>query len=80
MMAVSLIKEPTHVMDVLRKAAGALAEQERLRAAQRTNDTRLTALCRLYDAVERTTGIQPHHLRTECKMRGVKIGGDPCVS
>lgn len=74
MMTVSLTKEPTHVMDVLRKAADALAEQERLRVAMRTNDARLTALCRLYDAVERTTGIQPHHLRTACEMRGVKIG------
>ena len=72
-MTVSLTKKPTHVMDVLRKAAEALAEQERLRVAVRTNDTRLTALCRLYDAVERTKGIQPYHLRTACEMRGVKI-------
>lgn len=76
MMTVSLTKEPTHVMGVLQMAADALAEQERLRVAMRTNDARLTALCRLYDAVERTTGIQPHHLRTACEMRGVKIGGD----
>jgi aminoglycoside N3'-acetyltransferase len=75
-MTVSLIKERPQIMDVLRKAAEALAEQERLRVAVRTNDTRLTALCRLYDAVERTKGIQPYHLRTACEMRGVKIGGD----
>jgi hypothetical protein len=70
-----MIKEPTSVMGVLQMAADALAEQERLRVAMRTNDARLTALCRLYDAVERTTGIQPHHLRTACEMRGVKIEG-----
>lgn len=74
-MTVSLTKEHPHVMDVLHKAADALAEQERLRVALRVNDARLTALCRLYDAVERTTGIQPHHLRTACEMRGVKIEG-----
>jgi len=68
--------EPTTVMGVLQMAADALAEQDRLRTALRVNDGRLTALCRLYDAVERTTGIQPHHLRTACEMRGVKIGGD----
>lgn len=70
-----MIKEPTTVMGVLQMAADALAEQERLRVAMRTNEVRLTALCRLYDAVERTTGIQPHHLRTACEMRGVKIEG-----
>jgi len=79
-MTVYLAPKNMNVIDVLRKAAEALAEQEHLRAAQRINDTRLTALCRLYDAVERTTGIQPHHLRTACEMRGVKIGGDPCAS
>jgi hypothetical protein len=68
--------EPTTVMGVLQMAADALAEQDKLRVALRVNDGRLTALCRLYDAVERTTGIQPHHLRTACEMRGVKIGGD----
>lgn len=75
-MTISLTKEPTHVMDVLQKAAEALAESDRLRVATRVNDMRLTALCRLYDAVERTKGIQPHHLRTACEMRGIKIGGD----
>ena len=75
-MTVSLTKEYPQIVDVLHKAAEALAESDRLRAAQRTNDARLTALCRLYDAVERTRGIQPHHLRTACEMRGVKIGGD----
>jgi hypothetical protein len=63
-------------MGVLQMAADALAEQDRLRVALRANDARLTALCRLYDAVERTTGIQPHHLRTACEMRGVKIGSE----
>jgi hypothetical protein len=67
--------EPTTVMGVLQMAADALAEQDKLRVALRANDARLTALCRLYDAVERTTGIQPHHLRTACEMRGVKIEG-----
>lgn len=70
-----MIKEPTSVIGVLQMAADALAEQERLRVAMRTNEVRLTSLCRLYDAVERTTGIQPHHLRTACEMRGVKIEG-----
>ena len=76
MMTVSLTEERPQILDVLHKAAEALAEQERLRVAVRTNEVRLTSLCRLYDAVERTTGIQPHHLRTACEMRGVKIGGD----
>ena len=75
MMTVYLAPKNMHVINVLQKAAEALAEQERLRVAQRTNNARLTALCRLYDAVERTRGIQPYHLRTACEMRGVKIGG-----
>jgi hypothetical protein len=74
-MTIAAKAENPHVMDVLHKAADALAEQDRLRTAIRANDARLTALCRLYDAVERTTGIQPHHLRTACEMRGVKIEG-----
>ena len=75
MMTVSLTKEHLQILDVLQMAAEALAERDRLRVAQCVNDARLTALCRLYDAVERTTGIQPHHLRTACEMRGVKIEG-----
>jgi hypothetical protein len=73
-MTVSLTKEHLQILDVLQMAAEALAEQERLRVAVQINKVRLMALCRLYDAVERTTGIQPHHLRTACEMRGVKIG------
>ena len=75
-MAIETQPQSPHVMDVLQKAAEALAESDRLRVATRVNDMRLTALCRLYDAVERTKGIQPHHLRTACEMRGIKIGGD----
>lgn len=75
-MAIMTTTDSPHVMDVLQKAAEALAESDRLRVATRTNDARLTSLCRLYDAVERTKGIQPHHLKTACEMRGIKIGGD----
>lgn len=69
-----MITKTPDIVEVLEKAADALAESERLRVATRVNDAFLTRLCREYDAMERTTGIQPHHLRNACAMRGIAIG------
>jgi hypothetical protein len=58
-------------LDVLREAAEAIQDQERLRLALRASDDRLRALCRAYDRVGRAWGMQPEHLRRECAMRGL---------
>lgn len=57
--------------DVLKEAAEALQEHERLRQAMRASDDRLRALCRQYDAASGYRGIAPHHLAQACKARGL---------
>ena len=47
-------------MDVLREAADALQEHERLRL-----------LCRQYGDAARVWGVAPHHLAQACKARGL---------
>ena len=58
-------------MDVLREAAEALQEHERLRAAMRASDDRLRLLCRQYGDAARVWGVAPHHLAQACKARGL---------
>ena len=58
-------------MDVLREAADALQEHERLRAAMRASDDRLRLLCRQYGDAARVWGVAPHHLAQACKARGL---------
>ena len=58
-------------MDVLREAAEALQEHERLRAAVRASDDRLRLLCRQYGDAARVWGVAPHHLAQACKVRGL---------
>lgn len=57
--------------DILRSAADALQEYERLRAALRDADTALRILCRQYDKAAGIWGAQPHHLRRACEARGL---------
>ena len=57
--------------DILRSAADALQEYERLRAALRDADTALRVLCRQYDKATGIWGAQPHHLRRACEARGL---------
>ena len=57
--------------DILREAAEALQEHERLRASLRASDTRLRTLCRQYDAASGSRGLAPHHLAQACKARGL---------
>ena len=57
--------------DILREAATALLEAERLKAATRANDIALRTLCRQYDLATGARGIQPHHLRYACEARGL---------
>ncbi len=58
-------------MDVLREAADALQEHERLRMAMRASDDRLRLLCRQYGDAARVWGVAPHHLAQACKARGL---------
>ena len=58
-------------MDVLREAADALQEHERLRAAMRASDDHLRLLCRQYGDAARVWGVAPHHLAQACKARGL---------
>ena len=58
-------------MDVLREAADALQEHERLRMAMRASDDRLRLLCRQYDAASGSRGFAPYHLTQACKARGL---------
>ena len=58
-------------MDVLREAAEALQEHERLRLAMRASDDRLRLLCRQYGDAARVWGVAPHHLAQACKARGL---------
>ena len=58
-------------MDVLREAAEALQEHERLRLAMRASEDRLRLLCRRYGDAARVWGVAPHHLAQACKARGL---------
>ena len=58
-------------MDVLREAADALQEHERLRLAMWASDDRLRLLCRQYGDAARVWGVAPHHLAQACKARGL---------
>ena len=58
-------------MDVLREAAQALQEHERLRLTMRASEDRLRLLCRQYGDAARVWGVAPHHLAQACKARGL---------
>ena len=58
-------------MDVLREAADALQEHERLRAAMRASDDRLRLLCRQYEAATGYRMLTPTHLGHMCRARGL---------
>ena len=58
-------------MDVLREAAQALQEHERLRAAMRASDDRLRLLCRQYEAATGYRMLTPTHLGHMCRARGL---------
>ena len=57
--------------DILRDAAQALQENERLRDALRANEQHLRTICRQYDKAAGTWGFQPHHLAQACRSRGM---------
>lgn len=57
--------------DILRDAAQELARNERMRAALKSSDNRLRAICRQYDKAAGTWGFQPHHLAQACRSRGM---------
>ena len=58
-------------MDVLREAAEALQEHERLRQAMRASDDRLRLLCRQYEAATGYRMLTPTHLGHMCRARGL---------
>jgi len=57
--------------DILRDAAEALREHERLRQAMRDSDNRLRALCRQYEAATGYRMLTPTHLGHICRARGL---------
>ena len=58
-------------MDVLREAAEALQEHERLRQAMRASDDRLRLLCRQYEAATGYRMLTSTHLGHMCRARGL---------
>ena len=58
-------------MDVLREAAQALQEHDRLRAAMRASDDRLRLLCRQYEVATGYRMLTPTHLGHMCRARGL---------
>lgn len=56
--------------EVLREAAEALKENERLRKQIRQNEDRIRKLCRKFDDASGSRGFAPYHLRNACESRG----------
>jgi len=57
--------------EVLQKAAKALKEHDRLRAALRAQEAHLAAVSRDYGNTYRIWGFRPEHLRQACVARGL---------
>jgi hypothetical protein len=64
----NVTKEQTRV---LREAAKALKEHDKLKAALRAQEAHLTAVSRDYGNTYRIWGFRPEHLRQACVARGL---------
>jgi hypothetical protein len=64
----NITKEQTRV---LREAAKALKEHDKLKAALRAQEAHLTAVSRDYGNAYRIWGFRPEHLRQACVARGL---------
>jgi len=58
-------------MRVLRDAARALKEHDRMKAALRAQEAHLAAVSRDYGNTYRIWGFRPEHLRQACVARGL---------
>lgn len=61
-------------MNILKEAAVALQEHERLKQAVRDSDLVLRSLCRLWGDAAGLWGVSPTHLRRACETRGLLDG------
>jgi hypothetical protein len=57
--------------EVLRKAAKTLKEHDRLKAAMREQEARLSDVSREYGIAFRVCGFRPEHVRQACVARGL---------
>lgn len=56
---------------ILRRAAAAFRERERLEQKLRVNEARLAGLCRMFDDAAGTRGFGVSHLRRAAETRGI---------
>jgi hypothetical protein len=61
----------TEQVEVLRKAAKTLKEHDRLKAALREQQERLSDVSREYGIAFRVCGFRPEHVRQACVARGL---------
>ena len=61
----------TEQVEVLRKAAKTLKEHDRLKAAMREQEARLSDVSREYGIAFRVCGFRPEHVRQACVARGL---------
>jgi hypothetical protein len=61
----------TEQAEVLRKAAKTLKEHDRLKAALREQEARLSDVSREYGIAFRVCGFRPEHVRQACVARGL---------
>ena len=57
--------------EVLQRAADALREHDRLKAALRAQEAHLSDVSRDYSNVYKLWGVRPEHLRQACIARGL---------
>jgi len=61
----------TEQAEVLQKAAKALKEHDKLKAALREQEARLSDVTREYGIAFRVCGFRPEHVRQACVARGL---------
>jgi len=57
--------------EVLHRAADAIKEHDKLKAALRAQEARLSDVSRDYGNVYKVWGVRPEHLRQACVARGL---------
>jgi len=62
---------PRQEREILRDAAAALSDLDRLHSTVRAMDARVETLCAEYGDATRRLGYAPHHLRQACTAQGL---------
>jgi len=65
-----ITKEQTRI---LRAAAKALKEHDRIKAKLREQEDHLSSVCRDYGSAYKIWGFRPEHLRQACVARGLIV-------